>query len=151
IPTRTKASPTATPLPGQPTLTPAPTSAPAATSAPVASGPTPGIALNSGYGARPIPGPSPTWSVNAFPTPFPASGPTKLGLHVTLNSGGALDYVAAVHPPVMKGVDDVGYLKDVKALSPTTITIGRFVVDQPNIGQGDPAQRALAFVQQMLP
>lgn len=113
-----------------------------ATSAPLTGG---------SFGAAAIPGPSPTWSVSAFPTRFPASGPTKLGLHVTLNGGGVLDYVKAVHPPVMKGVDDVGYLRDVKALSPNTITIGRFTVDQPNIGQGDPAQRAIDFVNQMLP
>lgn len=147
LPTHTPAPPTATPPPGA-TNTPVP---PPPTSTPVVSGPTPTISLNSGFGAGPIPGPSPTWSVNAFPTRFPATGPTKLGLHVTLNMGGVLDYVAAVHPPVMKGVDDVGYLKDVKAISPSTVTIGRFVVDQTNIGQGDPAQRALDFVNQMLP
>jgi LysM repeat protein len=147
LPTRTFAPPTITLAPG----TPVPTNPPVPTSTPIPAGPTPGIALNSGFGQGPIPGPSPTWSVMAFPTRFPATGPTKLGLHVTLNMGGALDYVAAVHPPVMKGVDDVGYLKDVKALSPNTVTIGRFVVDQPNIGEGDPAQRALDFVNTMLP
>ncbi len=103
------------------------------------------------FGAAAIPGPSPTWSVYAFPTRFPASGPTKLGVHVTLNGGGVLDYVAAVQPPVMKGVDDIGYLKEVKALSPNTTTIGRFVVRQENIGQGDPAQRAIDFVNEMMP
>ncbi|MBI3762619.1 MAG: hypothetical protein HY260_12280 [Chloroflexi bacterium] len=102
-------------------------------------------------GDAPIPGPSPTWSVFTYPTRAPASGPTKLGFHVTLNSGGVLDYVAAVHPPVMKGAGDIGYLKDVKALSPGTITIGRFIVDQPNIGEGDPAERAVAFVDEWLP
>lgn len=126
-----------------PTLTTGPGTAPPTATQPVV--------LGGSYGAQAIPGPSPTWSVFSFPTRFPATGPTKLGLHVTLNSGGALDYVAAVHPPVMKGVDDVGYLRDVKALSPNTLTLGRFVVDQPNIGQGDAAQRAIDFVNQMLP
>ena len=51
----------------------------------------------------------------------------------------------------MKGVDDVGYLRGVKALSPSTITVGRFVVDQPNIGEGDVAQRAIDFVNTMMP
>ncbi len=109
------------------------------------------FAAGGQFGAPAIPGPSPTWSVRAFPTRFPATGPTKLGFHVTLNSGGVLDYVAAVKPAVMKGVDDVGYLKDVKALSPNTITIGRYVVLQENIGQGDPAERAINFVNEMLP
>ncbi len=138
---------TDTPIPASPTPLSAspvpPTSAPAAsaTTKPVTSGGWPG----------PIPGPSPTWSVKSFPAKAPASGPTKLGFHVTLNSGGTLDYVAAVHPAVMKGVDDVGYLRDVKALSPSTITVGRFVVDQPNIGEGDAAQRAIDFVNTMMP
>src|SRR3990172_3825429 len=138
----TDTPPPATPTPQSASPIP-PTSAPAAspTTKPVTSGGWPG----------PIPGPSPTWSVKSFPPKAPASGPTKLGFHVTLNSGGTLDYVAAVHPSVMKGVDDVGYLRDVKALSPSTITVGRFVVDQPSIGEGDAAQRAIDFVNTMMP
>ncbi len=134
---------TATSAPGVPTSTVAPT----VTVAPA----TPTTAAVSVGGLGPVIGPSPTWSVYAFPTRAPASGPTKLGFHVTLNSGGALDYVAAVKPSVMKGVDDIGYLKDVKALSPNTITIGRYVVPQENIGGGDPAQRAIDFVNTWLP
>jgi LysM repeat protein len=153
IPGTTKVIPTSTPRPTtEPTLLPGVT--PTATVAgPPTTKPVATATKSSGgaYGAPPIPGPSPTWSVYAFPTRVPASGPTKLGLHVTLNSGGVLDYVAAVHPPVMKGVDDIGYLKDVKALSPNTITIGRYVVLQPNIGEGDPAQRAIDFVDEWLP
>jgi len=135
------------PSPTAVTATSGATATPSATAVSVATA----TIVFSGVGAPPIPGPSPTWSVYTFPTRAPASGPTKLGFHVTLNSGGVLDYVAAVKPPVMKGVDDIGYLKDVKALSPGTITIGRFVVDQPNIGGGDPAQRAIDFVNEQLP
>src|SRR5262249_33088515 len=114
--------------------------------------PTPGLVVSGGgYGAPPIPGPSPTWSVSDFFAPYPASGPTKLGLHVTLNSGGVLDYVSAVHPPVIKAVDDVGLLQQVKQASPGTLTLGRFVVPQENIGAGDPAQRAIDFVNEQLP
>lgn len=133
----------ATLAPGVPTSTAAPT----VTVAPA----TPTTAAVSVGGLGPVVGPSPTWSVFSFPTKAPASGPTKLGFHITLNSGGVLDYVAAVRPPVMKGVDDIGYLKDVKALSPNTITIGRYVVPQENIGSGDPAQRAIDFVNEQLP
>jgi hypothetical protein len=162
----TEASPT--PFTGQePTLTPilvtpevvptltqgpepelAPTAAPPAATAPPAAA----VPHNPGsFGAPPIPGPSPTWSVFHFPPRYPASGPTKLSLHVTLNSGGVLDYVAAVRPPVIKGVDDIGFLSDVKAASPGTLTLGRYVVPQENIGVGDPAQRALEFVAGQLP
>ncbi|MBI3761086.1 MAG: FecR domain-containing protein, partial [Chloroflexi bacterium] len=151
--TPTRIAPTATGFVATPTatLTLAPTAtwtpSPITPSTPTA---TP-IVVTGRYGAGPIPGPSPTWSVHDFPAPLPASGPTKLGFHVTLNGGGVLDYVAAVHPPVIKGVDDVGFLKDVKAISPGTITVGRFVVPQPNIGEGDPAQRAIEFVNEQLP
>ncbi|MEK7787169.1 MAG: LysM peptidoglycan-binding domain-containing protein, partial [Chloroflexota bacterium] len=140
VPTKTLAPTivTATSAPGVPTSTVAPT----VTVAPA----TPTTAAVSVGGLGPVVGPSPTWSVFSFPTKAPASGPTKLGFHITLNSGGVLDYVAAVHPPVMKGVEDIGYLKDVKALSPNTITVGRYVVPQENIGGGDPAQRAIDFV-----
>lgn len=157
IPGTANAIPTSTPRPTTlptlaPTLPPGVTpTATVAASPTVKPSPSATRAAAGSFGAPPIPGPSPTWSVYAFPTRAPASGPTKLGLHVTLNSGGALDYVAAVHPPVMKGVDDIGYLKDVKQLSPNTITIGRFVVDQPNIGEGDAAQRAIDFVNEQLP
>ncbi|MBI3243002.1 MAG: LysM peptidoglycan-binding domain-containing protein [Chloroflexi bacterium] len=137
------ATPAATSAPGLPTSTVAPT----VTVAPA----TATTAVISVGGLGPVIGPSPTWSVFAFPTRAPASGPTKLGFHVTLNSGGILDYVAAVRPPVMKGVDDIGFLKDVKQLSPNTITIGRFVVPQENIGGGDAAQRAIDFVNEQLP
>ncbi len=133
----------ATSAPGVSTSTVAPT-----VTAPPA---TPTTAVVSVGNSGPIIGPSPTWSVFAFPAKAPASGPTKLGFHVTLNSGGALDYVAAVHPAVMKGVDDIGFLKDVKQLSPNTVTIGRYVVEQPNIGSGDAAQRAIDFVNTWLP
>ena len=161
-PTDTPLSPTETPVPTATvphTASPvasrvaaSPVAASPAVASPVAASPTATSAAAhvNGWGA-PIPGPSPTWSVYAFPARAPASGPTKLGFHVTLNSGSVLDYVSAVHPPVMKGVDDIGYLKDVKALSPNTITIGRYTVLQENIGSGDPTQRAIDFVNEMLP
>jgi len=123
------------PPPSEPSPTPQPTTG----------------ALLGPFGPPPIPGPSPTWSVFDFPTPYPASGPTKLSFHVTLNSGGMLDYVSAVHPPLIKGVDDIGFLQDVKAVSPNTVTIGRYVVPQLNVGSGDPAERALEFVNEQLP
>lgn len=147
------------PVPGLviPTITPKPPTQSIPTVGPGTPSPTatpkPITVTGGNFGAAAIPGPSPTWSVYAFPTRFPASGPTKLGFHVTLNSGGVLDYVAAVKPAVMKGVDDVGYLKDVKALSPTTVTIGRFTEADSKFPttQGDPTQKALEFVQYFLP
>jgi hypothetical protein len=134
-----------------PTLPPTLEPEPLATEPGIATEPPAAPVIGGPFGAPPIPGPSPTWSVFDFPTPFPASGPTKLSFHVTLNSGGVLDYVAAVRPPLIKGVEDIGFLEQVKAASPNTVTIGRYVVQQLNIGEGDPAQRAIEFVNEWLP
>ncbi len=69
-----------------------------------------------------------------------------------LNSGGVLDYVAAVQPPVIKSVGDLGFLREVKALSPNTVTIGRYIVDewQHTITQGNPEEEARRFVASQL-
>jgi hypothetical protein len=73
---------------------------------------------------------------------------SRLGLHVSRNSlPGIMQFVRDTHPTVMKGVDDVGFLGEVEQVSPATVTVGRFVVEQPNMGQGDPVARAEAFVQ----
>ena len=77
---------------------------------------------------------------------------SRLGLHVSRNSlPGIMEFVRQARPTVMKGVDDVGFLGEVEQVSPATVTVGRFVVEQPNVGQGDPVQRAEAFVQANLP
>lgn len=103
-------------------------------------------------GLPPAPGPSPTWGLYNIPTPAPASGPSKLGFHITLSSGGVVEFAAAVRPAVMKGVEDIGVLRDIKAVSPGTMTIGRFIVDewQTQVGVGDPSEQAIAFVESQL-
>ena len=141
-------SPTATPF-GVPTITPQPPTQVTPPTRTLAATPTPTAKWNRG--APPIIGPSPTWSVSSFPTRAAASGATKIGFHATLNGEITLDYVAKVKPPVMKGVDDIQFLKKVKAVSPNTITIGRYVVPQLNIGEGDAAKRAIDFVNEYLP
>ncbi|MEK9163130.1 MAG: hypothetical protein AAB261_07480 [Chloroflexota bacterium] len=140
--------PTATPpiTPQPPTQVKPPTPTSAATQAAATS-----TSAKWNRGAPPIIGPSPTWSVSSFPTRAPASGGTKIGFHATLRGELTLDYVAKVKPPVMKGVDDIQFLKKVKAVSPNTITIGRYVVPQLNIGEGDAAKRAIDFVNEYLP
>ncbi|MBI5079701.1 MAG: hypothetical protein HZB17_00135, partial [Chloroflexi bacterium] len=132
-----------------PTITPQPPTQVTPPTRTLAATPTPTSKFNRG--APPIIGPSPTWSVSSFPTRAPASGGTKIGFHATLSGEITLDYVAKVKPPVMKGVDDIQFLKKVKAVSPNTITIGRYVVPQLNIGEGDAAKRAIDFVNEYLP
>lgn len=83
--------------------------------------------------------------------PRPELGPSKLGLHVARpNSPAILEFVRAAHPAVVKGVDDLGFLADVKAASPETVTIGRLSVD-PQDYSGEPEAAAAALVARQLP
>jgi hypothetical protein len=73
-------------------------------------------------------------------------GPSKLGLHVTRNtSPGIMDFVERAQPAVIVGVGDLGWLADVKEVSPDTITLGRFE-EKGQTFTGDPRQRAQQFV-----
>ena len=77
--------------------------------------------------------------------PQPVGG-SKLGLHVTSNnSPKIMDFVRQAHPAVVVAVSDLGWLADVKAESPQTVTVGRFIEGDQTIG-GDPVECARAFV-----
>ena len=111
------------------------------------------VAAAPAEGAGPQPGPSPTWVLNYLPTPLAAVGPSKLGFHVTGNGGDMIDFAAAAQPSLMKGVEEIAYLEGVKQVSPGTVTIGRYIVDdwQHHVGSGDPVAQAIAFVADQLP
>ena len=111
------------------------------------------VAAAPAEGAGPQPGPSPTWVLNYLPTPLAAVGPSKLGFHVTGNGGDMIDFAAAAQPSLMKGVEEIAYLEGVKQVSPGTVTVGRYIVDdwQHNVGSGDPVAQAKAFVADQLP
>lgn len=95
--------------------------------------------------STPVPTPSPTRGPN-WPEPLAAPGASKLGLHVVRNnSPWIMEFIRRVRPAVVKAVDDVGWLGDVKRESPTTITIGRLSPTHQDIN-GDPAAAAQAFV-----
>jgi len=84
-------------------------------------------------------------------TPRPELGPSKLGIHVARpNSPAILEFVRAAHPAVVKGVDDLGFLAEVKAASPETVTVGRLSVN-PQDYVGEPEAAAAALVTQQLP
>jgi hypothetical protein len=71
---------------------------------------------------------TPTRYVSVIPNLPPSNelGPSKLGIHVIRNNDPAImEFVRRSQPAVMKGVDDLGFLEEVKAVSPRTITIGR--------------------------
>ncbi|MEW5985900.1 MAG: hypothetical protein AB1791_04640 [Chloroflexota bacterium] len=115
-PTVTPVFPTLTPIP--PTRTPTPTLEPPATA---------------------------TRYVSLIPIlpPTDELGPSKLGLHVVRNNdAGIMEFVRRAQPAVMKAVDDLGFLAEVKSVSPNTITIGRLTVgNQDYVGNPEAAAR----------
>jgi len=86
-------------------------------------------------------GPSPTPQPTSTLTPTPAlqkPGRSKLGLHVIRNnSPEIMEFVRRTKPRVVKAVGDVGWLSEVKEVSPQTITIGRLKAESQTV-TGDP-------------
>lgn len=77
-------------------------------------------------------------------------GPSKLGLHVIRNNDQEImEFVRRAQPAVMKSVDDLGFLAEVKEASPRTLTVGRISIESQNFG-GDPEEAARRFVAQNL-
>ena len=74
------------------------------------------------------------------------TGPSKLGIHVTRNSSpGIMEFVSESTPAVVVAVGDLGWLSEVKDVSPDTVTVGR-VIEGDQSFEGDPVERARAFV-----
>lgn len=107
--------------------------------------------------------PTPTNTPTETPIPpEPISGSTfrphiigngnrsKLGVHVVQNNDPKImEFVRQARPAVMKGVDDLGFLIEVKEISPRTITIGR--LSGPVFYSGNPEEEARKYVQEFLP
>jgi len=73
-------------------------------------------------------------------------GPSKMGIHVTRNSTPKImEFVRTAHPAVVVGLGDVGWLTEVKRVSPETITIARYAEPDQSL-EGDPVVRAREFV-----
>jgi len=84
-----------------------------------------------------------------------AHNPSKLGLH-TINSNRAVDFVRAVHDAgahvaLVKALGEFGYLREVKAISPETVTVARRGSPQAVDPTGDPAERAAEIMAQHVP
>ena len=76
------------------------------------------------------------------------TGVSKIGLHVTRNNSPAImDFVTEAQPSVVVAVGDIGWLADVKAASPDTITLARLAESDQSY-EGDPTERAREFVAQ---
>ena len=76
---------------------------------------------------------------------------SRLGVHVVQdNNEGIMNFVRFARPAVMKGVDSLGFLREVKEVSPTTVTIGR--VDDIFVQNyiGEPEQAAQDYVNKHL-
>lgn len=77
-------------------------------------------------------------------------GPSKLGLHVIRNNDPRImAFVREAQPALIKAVDDVGFLAEVKEVSPRTITIGRLNIAHQAYSH-DPEQAARDFVASQL-
>ena len=164
-PTPTRPGDPPTPAPVDATRSPTPVVPPAVTSTPAAEPPArePGYELWLPFISSQLPTvtptptatPSPTPTPTPFPTPvwpdpLAAPGPSKLGLHVIQNnSPWIMEFISRVRPAVVKAVGDVGWLKEVKRVSPETVTVGRLMATHQNIS-GDPAVAAQAFVAEQL-
>ncbi|MBN2006923.1 MAG: DUF5107 domain-containing protein [Anaerolineae bacterium] len=79
-------------------------------------------------------------------------GPSKIGIHAIVNDG-TTDFVAAVHAAgahvaVVKGLD-FGFLREVKEISPETVTIGRWQSPEWEgiETEGDPQIAAAAYME----
>ncbi|MCB8988224.1 MAG: hypothetical protein H6661_10800 [Ardenticatenaceae bacterium] len=74
----------------------------------------------------------------------------RLGIHVVRNNDPAImEFVRRSQPAVVKAVDDVGFLEEVKAVSPRTITIGRLSARDQSYA-GVPEETARDFVEYQL-
>jgi hypothetical protein len=114
------------------------------------------------YTPRPTqtPTPSVTPEVTITPTRYQSNFPTtsssgelglsKLGIHVVRNNDARImEFVRKAQPAVMKGVDDLGFLEEVKQVSPRTIIIGRLSPPAQTYS-GEPEKAARDFVDRQL-
>lgn len=90
---------------------------------------------------------------HSWPESLPGLTASKLSLHVVGNNDpDVLEFVRRAHPRVIKAVDDVSWLAEVKAASSATITLARFT-SAPNSDWPkslDPATAAEIYIQQFL-
>lgn len=104
----------------------------------------------------PSPTPTATLSPTLEATPYvplipilPPSGelgPSKLSIHVIRNNDPKImEFVRRAQPAVIKAVDDLGFLAEVKEVSPWTLTIGR-VDNLDQQYQDNPEQAARDYV-----
>ena len=98
----------------------------------------------------PVPTLTPTPTL-PWPEPLEKPGRSKLGLHVQWNnSPEIMEFIRRMKPAVVKSTGDLGFLAEVKAASPSTVTIARLLNSSLSM-EGDPVEAARTFVAQNLP
>lgn len=147
VSTLATATPTIAPQRAE-TATMAPTATPTVTATPTATA-TP----------TPSPTPEPTSTPTETPSPTPTdlpwvlpTKPSKLGLH-TVKPNNAFPFVREVTEAgglvrLVKGVGNFGVLREIKSVSPRTVTIGRWPYVETVETAGDPEQTAAWVMQQ---
>jgi hypothetical protein len=89
------------------------------------------------------------------PQPPVPHGPSKVGLH-TIRPNNAVGFAQGVHDAgahvaLIKAVDDFGFLRLVKEVSPETVTIARWSGEQWVDASGDPAKKAAQMMSKHMP
>lgn len=82
---------------------------------------------------------------------FPPRAGSRLGLHFLRPTPASFGFVRDAHPAVVKAVDDLGFLADVKSVSPNTLTLGRVSGQDETMRELDPVEAAKAYVTLWLP
>lgn len=139
--------PTATPTLETPTLRPSATVT--RTPSPATSTPTRATGTEEPTEESP-----PTQAPTPTPTPLPwvlPEGPSKLGLH-TIDPNNAFPFVRDIratgaHVSVVKALGGLGLLREVKQVSPETVTIGRVLgLEKVDVSSGNPSDVATYYM-----
>jgi len=95
--------------------------------------------------------PTPSW-----PEPLTGQTLSKLSLHTVTNGDSyIMEFTRRVHPRVMKAADDLGWLTELKRVSPDTMTVGRFTEAEADLQEHwpdttDPVAAATVYVERFL-
>jgi hypothetical protein len=103
--------------------------------------------------ATQVPEPSPVPPTPDWPDGLGRLTNSKLGVHVVTNNDAyIMEFIRRARPRVVKSVDDLGWLVDVKRVSPNTLTIGRLNTDQEeSMLSKDPVEAAEDYIAAQLP
>jgi hypothetical protein len=93
----------------------------------------------------------PTATPTPTPTPYPPGPPSKLGLFLTQYEPLVLEMLNRAKPALVKTMEiDANFARGIKDASPTTLVVGRILLDQLNLDI-DPIPLAQDFVNKLLP